>query len=391
MAGLQDKKPGPESPRKPWFPVMVEVSHLPKRHPDASECRIWSLLARPDLSARTVGRIMALHKQVYDDIPPGRHPGPKPTPQPPPYTASRPHQWWCIDGRKMDFALDGVPWWSLLILDGYSRTMRAGAVAPAAARGAALLVLYTACRRYGAPETLLSESGGAFTSNDFEAVCRRWQMHHEPLENPKGGSSLHWMETPCNVPRRLDDFPCSLTATPAEFEQAHQAFMALYNSTAHQGLLKDQFVPPIPLAVLGTSHGRHSPPEALIRTFSHALLPRTTNPYGCVTLHHSHFYVEQGGPQTPVVLWVDGDQGRAVLDNVVLAQSQCHDDWRTHTVTDIRDGVFYSTRFASRQGALFPFHPQEALRLYRPQRGRWQGYPSFAQQQLLLFEGVRIA
>lgn len=317
MAGLQDKKPGPKSPRKQWFPVMVEVYPLQKRHPDAGECRIWSLLARPDLSERTVGRIMALNKQVYDDIPHGRHPGPKPTPQPHPSKASRPHQFWFMDGRKMDFALDGVKWWSLLILDGYSRTMLAGAVAPTEASWAALMVLYTACRRYGAPETLISESGGAFTSNDFEAVCRRLQMHHEPMESTQGGSYLHWMETHCNVQRRLYDYQFSFTATPAEFEQAHRAFMALYNSTAHQGLLKDKFDPPIPLAVLGTAHGRRSPPAALLRKFSHALFPRTTNVYGCVTLHHYHFYVEHGVPKAPGLLGVDGDQLRAGVDNVV--------------------------------------------------------------------------
>ena len=65
FAGLIDRKRGPQWPRKAWFPVMVAVYHLQKRHPDAGEFRIWSLLARPDLSVRTVGRIMALNKQVY--------------------------------------------------------------------------------------------------------------------------------------------------------------------------------------------------------------------------------------------------------------------------------------------------------------------------------------
>jgi transposase InsO family protein len=391
MAGLQDHKPGPKSPRKQWFPVIVAIYHLQKRHPDAGEFRIWSLLARPDLSERTVGRIMALNKQVYTDIPHARHPGLKPPPQPHPYKASRPHQFWFIDGRKMDFALDGVKWWSLLMLDGYSRTILAGAVAPAEASWVALMVLYTACRRYGAPETLISDSGGAFISKDFEAVCRRLQIYHAPMESTKGGSYLNWLETHFNVQRRLYDYQFSLTTTPAEFEQAHQAFMALYNSTAHQGLRKEHFDPPIPLAVLGTAQGRRYPLEVLTRKFAHALFPRTTNLYGCVTLHYYHFYVEQGVPRTPVLLWVDGDQVRAVLDNVVLAEYQCHYDWRTHTVTHIRHGVFYTTRFASRQGMLFPFNPQEALILYRPHRGKQPGHAAFVQPQLQLFEGVRIA
>jgi hypothetical protein len=49
--------------------VIVAVYRLQKRHPDAGEFRIRSLLTRSDLSVRTVGRIMALNKRVYDDIP----------------------------------------------------------------------------------------------------------------------------------------------------------------------------------------------------------------------------------------------------------------------------------------------------------------------------------
>jgi hypothetical protein len=101
-----DHKRGYQSPRMVWFPVMVAVYHLQKRHPDAGEFRLWSLLARLDLSVRTVGRMMALHKRVYDDIPQVRKQGPKPTPQAPPYKARHPHECWFIDGRMMDFALE---------------------------------------------------------------------------------------------------------------------------------------------------------------------------------------------------------------------------------------------------------------------------------------------
>lgn len=94
LASLLDKKGGPTSPHKVWFPIMVEVYHLQKRHPDAGEFRLWSLLARSGISPRTVGRIMAINKQVYDDIPHVAQKGPKPKPQPHPYKATRPHQYW---------------------------------------------------------------------------------------------------------------------------------------------------------------------------------------------------------------------------------------------------------------------------------------------------------
>lgn len=57
------------------------------------------------------------------------------------------------------------------------------------------------------------------------------------------------METHCNIQRRWYDYQFSLTRTPLEFEQAHQDFLQLANTTAHQGLLKEQCMPPIPLEV----------------------------------------------------------------------------------------------------------------------------------------------
>jgi transposase InsO family protein len=391
FAGLMGFKPGPKSPRKVWFPIMVDVYHLQKAHPDAGEFRIWSLLAREDISVRTVGRVMALNRQVYDDIPHQRKHAAKQPPQPHPYKATRPHQYWFIDGRMMDFALEGVRWWSLIMLEGYSRTILAGAVAPAEASWVALMVLYTACLRYGVPEGLISDSGGAFTSNEFEAVCTRLQIDHKPMESTKGESYLNWMETHFNVQRRLFDYQFSLTTTPGEFERVHQTFIETYNTTAHQGLLKDQFDPPIPIHVLGESKGRIFTQEELARKFSRALFPRTTNRHGCVTLHSYHFYVEAGLPQTQVFLWVYGEQLRAVLDHVVLAEYHCRYDWREHKVTDIRDGVFYATRFASTQGSLVPLTPQESLVLYRPRPMARQAQLPFPAQQLWLFELVKMA
>ena len=125
------------------------------------------------MSVRTIGRAMALNKRVYDDIPPVRRTRDKPAPQPHPYKGQSPHDVWFIDGRMMDFKLHGVQWWSMVILEGYSRTMLAAAVASSEASGVALLVRYTACRRYGAPPRMISDSGGAYISNEFEAVCAR--------------------------------------------------------------------------------------------------------------------------------------------------------------------------------------------------------------------------
>jgi transposase InsO family protein len=386
FAGLLTKSSAPKAPaRKVWLPLMLEVYHLQKRHPDAGKFRIWSLLAHPEISVRTVARIMALNKAVYDDIPRVHKKGAKRAPQPHPYKACRPHHYWFIDGRMMDFALDGVKWWSLVMLDGYSRMILAGAMAPAEATWAALLVLYTACLRYGAPEALISDNGGAFTSDAFEAVCQRLAIQHEAIVSTHGESYKNLMETHFNIQRRLFDYQFSLTQTPAELEQVHQRFIQTYNTTAHEGLVQEGFASPIPLHVLADAKGRPYSPDELVRKLARAVFPRTTNQYGCVTLHSYHFYVEEGLPKTQVLLWVYGEQLRAVLDHVGLAEYHCWYDWRTHKVTDIRDGRFYPTRFASPQGTLMPLNPQEFLVLYRPQPLRHLTRRTFPAQQLMLF------
>lgn len=328
---------------------------------------------------------MALNRLVYPDIPHVPTRGTRRSSGPHPYKASQRQQYWCIDGRRMDFALEGVHWWSLIMLEGYSRTMLAGMIAPTEATWVALMVLYTACLRYGAPVSLVSDSGGAYTSNDVEAVCHRLQIQHETIERPKGESDHNLMETPFNIQRRWYDYQFSLARTPAELEQRHQAFMQTYTTTAHQGWLQDRRRPPIPVEVLGAATGRQYTPEELARAFAQAVFPRTTNQYGCVTRHSYHFSVEAGLPRTQGLLWVAGTQLRAAFEPVLLAEYHCRDEWRDRRVQDVRPEVFHSTRVASPQGPLLPLTPQDSLVVYRT-RARRRVPTQTCTPQLLLFE-----
>jgi len=293
----------------------------------------------------------------------------------------------------MDFALEGHRWWSLIILDGYSRTMLAGAVAPSEASWVALSVLSTACRRYGVPEHLLSDSGGAFISAAFEGVCTRLGIDHHTIVSTEGQSYQNLMETHFNIQRRFYDYQFSLTRTPLEFAEAHQRFLELYNTTAHQGLLKARFASPIPLHVLGEVQGRLYPPQELDRKFVWALFPRTTNRYGCVTVHRYHFYVDQGLPQQQGLLGVYGQELRAVFDHVLLAEYHCHYDLRAGKVTDIRVSQFYPSPFTSRQeqGSLIERNPRESMVVYRPQSLLRQAALPLRAEQLWLFERSRLA
>jgi hypothetical protein len=53
---------------------------------------------------------------------------------------------------------------------------------------------------------------------------------------------------------------------------------------------------------LGTAKGRVYAQDELALHFSQAVFPRTTNRHGCITLHSYRLYIEEGLPQTQVLL-----------------------------------------------------------------------------------------
>lgn len=110
-----------------------------------------------------------------------------------------------------------------------------------------------------------------------------------------------------------------------------------------------------------------------------------------MTLHSYHFYVEQGLPKTQVLLWVYGEQLRAMVDNVVLAEYHCRYDWRDQQVSEVRDGMFYPTPFTAIQRALIPLNEQEIIVLSRPKSRRPQTRLPVPAQPLWLFELVQPA
>ena len=82
----------------------------------------------------------------------------------------------------------------------------------------------------------MSDSGGAYTSDAFEAVCGRLEIDHKTIVSTQGQSYLNWIETHFNIQRRLYDYQFSLARTPGDLAQRHQAFIQLYKTTArHEG------------------------------------------------------------------------------------------------------------------------------------------------------------
>ena len=73
-----------------------------------------------------------------------------------------------------------------------------------------------------------------------------------------------------------------------------------------------------------------------------------------------------------MLLWVSGEDLRAVYDQVLVAEYHCHYDLRTRQVTHLRLGQWYPSPFAARQaqGTLVERTPQDARIVVRPPTGR---------------------
>lgn len=88
-----------------------------------------------------------------------------------------------------------------------------------------------------------------------------------------------------------------------------------------------------------------------------------------------------------MLLWVTGEELRAVYDQVLLAEYTCQYDLRTGTVSRLGLGQWYPSPFAARQaqGVLLERTPQDSVIVVRSPAGRRQGTHPGPNEQLGLF------
>jgi hypothetical protein len=160
--GLEDRSHAPHRPaRKVDLKAMAAIRRL-QANPELGEFRIHAALTQLgiDLSPRTCGRILALHRELG---------APRPAsvprePQPMPFAAVRRHQFWSVDGRYVeDHQLGtGKPVYVISVLENFSRAILASAISPRQDLTVFLIVLRAAVEAHGAPEALVSDGGGVF-------------------------------------------------------------------------------------------------------------------------------------------------------------------------------------------------------------------------------------
>lgn len=352
--GLEDKRTRPANhpDNQMTLPFLDQVFKAQLAYPDAGRFRIHGILEQKmgdDLpSERTVGRAMA-HNRFWRGAPNPLGQEEEPTDKKPaelPYKPIYHHQYWFIDIRYLVRFED--KWvYSICIIEGLSRTILAGMASHYQDELAILQLLYAAFGDYGIPWGIVSDNGSVFTAEAFMRVLEGLSIEPCPIESGQAWQNL--IETQFNVQRRLADAQFIQAATFGEIEDAHAAFVQLFNTTrhwAHRNRTDDRLTP---VAVLDGRLGRAIPPEQLRRVFRHLQFSRVVNRHGNVSIQRFYIYAERGLSQRRVTLWFYQDRLHVEYRQTLLARYHYRLQRGSPKISNISQPKLYKTAFISPQ------------------------------------------
>ena len=303
-AGLGDRPPGrPKGVRKVDLATM-DFIRKSQENPELGAFRIHAALVQKrgaDVSIRTVGRVMAVHRELYGLGKPKRSPREKAEM---PFRARRRHEIWTADVRYVPHAIPGVGnAYVIAVLENYSRCVLASAVSLTQDTTAFLRVLYAAVERYGAPERLVTDGGGIFRAKQSWAVYRALGIEKEQIERRKPYQS--YIETTFGIQKRMADWHFAKAQTFEDLARAHDTWREDYNAQRHWAHEGREDVRRSPEAVLGfyTALLRHRE-EDLRRAFFSTRHARVLDALGYVRFLDWRLYGEEALARREAAVWL---------------------------------------------------------------------------------------
>jgi transposase len=380
--GLEDRSRAPHRPaRKVDLKAMAAIRRL-QANPELGEFRIHAALAQRgiDLSPRTCGRILALHRELGA---PRSTTAPR-EPRPMPFAAVRRHQYWSVDVRYIeDHQLGtGKPVYVISILENFSRAILASAISPRQDLTAYLIVLRAAVEAHGAPEALVSDGGGIFRANHAKAIDAALGIAKREID--QGQAWQNYIETHFNIMPRMADYHYAKATTWVELQAVHDRFVHDYNHQPHAAHGDRPKGRRNPATVLGWVQGTWCDPADLDLLFR-LRATRVLNGGGFVRFRHWRLYGERGLAGERAAVWVDGEMLTLEYDTDTLARYRVAVEADGRGLKEVDEPRLYATAHASPQPFLpdladLDWRPVQRLAPYRARRRRQAG----AQQERLL-------
>jgi len=263
-----------------------------------------------------------------------------------PYNPVYCHQYWFIDIRYL-VRFEGKQVYSICIIEGVSRTILAGMVSLHQDEIAILQLLHAAFGDYGVPWGIVSDNAAIFKAEAFMRVLEGLDIEPCPIESGQAWQNL--IETQFNIQRWLADAAFTQAETLTEIEDAHAAFVQLFNTTrhwAHRDRIDGRLTP---VAVLNGRLGRAVTPEKLRRVFRHLQFSRVVNRHGNVSIQRFYIYAERGLSRRRVTIWFYQDRLHVEYRHTLLARYHYRLQRGSNKITGIFRPKLYKTAFASPQ------------------------------------------
>src|SRR5215210_2540639 len=372
-SGLQDRPPGrPKGVRKMDLATMDFIRRS-QENPELGAFRIHAALEQKrgaDVSVRTVGRVMAVHRDLYGLGKPKRSPREKAEM---PFRAKRRHEIWTADVRYVPHSIPGVGnAYVIAVLENYSRCILSSAVSLTQDTTAFLRVLYSAVERYGPPERLVTDGGGIFKAKQSRAVYRALGMEKEQIERRKPYQS--YIETTFGIQRRMADWHFAKAETFAALAEAHDTWRVDYNAQRHWAHEGREDGRRSPEAVLGfyTALLRHRE-EDLHRAFFSTRHARVLDALGYVRFLDWRLYGEEALPRREVAVWQQPGGLTLEYGGQTLSAYDVELSRETGKLTAVGGATLFGTPYALPQPRLFALDETgwlKALKLegYAPRR-----------------------
>ncbi|HEU5380034.1 MAG TPA: transposase family protein [Ktedonobacteraceae bacterium] len=123
------------------------------------------------------------------------------------------------------------PVYVISILENFSRMLLAFAISERQDTAAYLRVLAKALRNYGAPEAIVTDSGGVFYSKRAMAIYEALDIHKERIDPRQ--SWQNYIEAHFVIMRLLANYYLNKSSTLDEMKKAHRKFIRDYNCQIH--------------------------------------------------------------------------------------------------------------------------------------------------------------
>ena len=367
-AGLEDRTPGrPKGVRKVDLATMDFIRRS-QENPELGAFRVRAALEQKrgaEVSVRTVGRVMAVHRDLYGLGKPKRSPREKAEM---PFRAKRRHEIWTADVRYVPHSIPETGnAYAIAVLENYSRCVLASSVSLTQDTTAFLRVFYSAVERYGPPERLVTDGGGIFKARQSKAVYRALGITKEQIERRKPYQS--YIESTFGVQKRMADWRFARAETFPELAEAHDTWREDYNAQRHWAHEGREDGRRSPQDVLGyyTALLRHRE-EDLRRAFFSTRSTRVLDALGYTRFLDWRLYGDEALPRREVAVWLQPESLTLEYGGETLSSYDVELSGGTGELKAVGRARLFSTSYVMPQLRLFALDDSEWLKALRLER-----------------------